>query len=64
MFSIKNKLKNIPDFTLLTGAVLLEKFELFKYLGVYFDECLNFGKHIDHIHKKSSMKWGTSTLKR
>ena len=58
LFRTRQKLSKIANSTLRIGAEEIERVPVFKYLGCWLDEVLNFEYHTDKVYSKSCSKVG------
>ena len=55
---IISKKRSIPNLNISLNGALMEKCDSYKYLGVHFDENLNWKTHIEYVTKKISQSCG------
>lgn len=58
MIITNKKQIDLDELTLEIDGSVIERVEVFKYLGVYIDHKLTFKKHIDNLVKKVARKYG------
>ena len=51
VFGMGPKLSNFSNYEHGIDGSIIERVSIMKYLGMILDDCLNFNKHMDYLHK-------------